>query len=56
MRHLSRLSKPAGTGNPLGITNPMGMAFLHFSAEDWERIERDTMVWWVSELERPWCT
>lgn len=29
------------------------MARLHFTAEDWQRIERDTMAWWAGELDRP---
>jgi len=29
------------------------MAELHFTEEDWERIEHDTMAWWEGELERP---
>jgi len=29
------------------------MAKLHFTEEDWERVERDTMAWWNGELERP---
>jgi len=29
------------------------MPKLHFTAEDWERVERDTMAWWASELPRP---
>ena len=26
---------------------------LHFTAKDWERIERDWSAWWAGELERP---
>jgi len=26
---------------------------LHFTAEDWERVERDWTAWWEGELERP---
>ncbi len=26
---------------------------LHFTPEDWQRVERDTMAWWAGELERP---
>ena len=26
---------------------------LHFSEQDWERIERDWSAWWAGELERP---
>ncbi|MFO7918944.1 MAG: hypothetical protein R6V13_12800 [Anaerolineae bacterium] len=26
---------------------------LHFTAQDWERIERDYSAWWAHELERP---
>ena len=30
------------------------MTALHFTAKDWERIERDTMAWWAGELDRPY--
>ena len=30
----------------------MGIA-LHFTQEDWERIERDWTAWWAGELDRP---
>lgn len=26
---------------------------VHFTDEDWERVERDTLAWWAGELERP---
>jgi hypothetical protein len=26
---------------------------LHFTPQDWERVERDTVAWWEGELERP---
>ena len=26
---------------------------IHFSADDWARIERDWSAWWAGELERP---
>ena len=29
------------------------MAELHFTDEDWARVERDTMRWWAGDLERP---
>ncbi|MGC9467543.1 MAG: hypothetical protein ACP5HS_03040 [Anaerolineae bacterium] len=29
------------------------MSDLHFTHEDWERVERDTLAWWAGELERP---
>lgn len=29
------------------------MPDLRFTDRDWERIERDTMAWWASELDRP---
>ena len=29
------------------------MSSLYFTAEDWARIERDTLAWWAGELERP---
>ncbi|MGC8780095.1 MAG: hypothetical protein ACP5UQ_04435 [Anaerolineae bacterium] len=29
------------------------MTQLHFTPEDWQRVERDTMAWWAGELERP---
>lgn len=29
------------------------MPTLNFTDEDWERVERDTMAWWASELDRP---
>ncbi|MGQ9493303.1 MAG: hypothetical protein ACUVR2_06020 [Anaerolineae bacterium] len=35
---------PQATGRPLA---------LHFSEQDWERIQRDWMAWWAGELERP---
>jgi len=29
------------------------MTQLHFTLEDWARVERDTMAWWAGELARP---
>lgn len=29
------------------------MTKLNFTAQDWQRIERDTMAWWAGELDRP---
>jgi hypothetical protein len=29
------------------------LARLHFTEQDWDRVERDTMAWWEGELERP---
>jgi len=29
------------------------MSSLYFTAEDWARIERDTLAWWAGELDRP---
>jgi len=26
---------------------------LHFTEEDWERVERDWTAWWAGELDRP---
>jgi len=35
---------PEATARPLD---------LHFSARDWERVQRDWMAWWAGELDRP---
>ena len=29
------------------------MAKLHFTEEDWARVERDTEAWWNEDLDRP---
>ncbi len=29
------------------------MVQVNFTAQDWERVERDTMAWWAGELDRP---
>ncbi|MBN1873131.1 MAG: hypothetical protein JXA33_02800 [Anaerolineae bacterium] len=29
------------------------MPTLHFTADDWARVKRDTLAWWEGELERP---
>ena len=29
------------------------MAKLHFTEDDWQRVQRDTMAWWAGELDRP---